>query len=56
MKTGINNASDFIREFFSDDPDISKLASDYFREFRNSREDARAVLEKELEQYGAKEQ
>jgi exonuclease SbcD len=56
MKTGINKASDFIKEFFSDDPEISRVASDYFREFRNSKEDARAILEKELEKYSGNAQ
>ena len=51
VKVGVNNATEFIQEYFREDPDLMNLTLSFFREYRDNPEEAIAFLKTKLENY-----
>ena len=51
MKVGVNNATEFIKEYFRESPEIMKITLDFFREFRDDPEEAMNFLQKRVQEF-----
>jgi hypothetical protein len=51
VKVGVNNATEFIKEYIRESPEIMKITLDFFREFRDDPEEAMNFLQKRVQEF-----